>query len=785
MTQDLITASAKLWSTIGRVAGVVALLCGVSFVLAARAQGSCSPSFGMPGGSPMTLPGPSQAGAVALPISIVAGKFFGHCTGATCDTAVAEQAGLTPDALLIARGNADGTFDQPGAPLAIGTSPVAIATGTFQQPAGDGRDDIAVGFQDASSGLGRMMILLAQPGGSYAAKEFAPGQNSLPAGISPSSMAAGRFASGRSFVAVGNHRAADGASPAPTISVFVEDSSFNFTIEELPVPSDPDHPLSQSIFLAAADIFGQGVPGGIAVGYKDSNQLLILHRNENAPSHFDDPRKVPMQAGLITRAIAALKRPSTDSDAFVVLASDAQGNTNIVMVENQNGALTTTTFPVPILGATAIAAVAVDQATYMLAVAHGGQDNGIRILRLTRNANGDLTMQLGEDLGVGDTPLSVTFARDGASVVASLANNELAFFGLDGGTFHNTVPTPTLVHVRDRFGNLSPPCPTAGVFHHPHPDDAGPQDLAYVSIPEDNNRAFLSVLQSGGGGEFLKEGRPAVPLAQGPNPRALAVGQIRSNHPDNMDDVAILDADLTLRIFLSSDDSSPFGVFVEAIGSPIPLTDSVSSGFTPRSIAVGHFRAGIDKPLDILVVGQGEMRILFGDGTGQFAPSPNSPPITLPLRADPSSVIVGNFNFHNDGRDDIAFKVDPVNGPPSVQILFNNGIGQFPTGTSLSIRLVCHPLADQRIACQTLGMSPLINNSFGKAPGPVILSFLNLTSIVGGIDEVDPRLQAAYGVVKDSSSQQLNLQQCVPEACPRQRSSRASSLRYEKGRLAH
>jgi hypothetical protein len=204
---------------------------------------------------------------------------------------------------------------------------------------------------------------------------------------------------------------------------------------------------------------------------------------------------------------------------------------------------------------------------------------------------------------------------------------------------------------------------------------------------------------------------------------------------------------------------------VEAIGSPIPLTDSVSSGFTPRSIAVGHFRAGIDKPLDILVVGQGEMRILFGDGTGQFAPSPNSPPITLPLRADPSSVIVGNFNFHNDGRDDIAFKVDPVNGPPSVQILFNNGIGQFPTGTSLSIRLVCHPLADQRIACQTLGMSPLINNSFGKAPGPVILSFLNLTSIVGGIDEVDPRLQAAYGVVKDSSSQQLNLQQCVPEAC--------------------
>jgi hypothetical protein len=681
--QDLITTSANLWSKIGRIAGVVALLCGVSFAPAARAQGSCSPSFGMAQGSPMTLPRASRAGVDARPISIVAGKFSGHCTGATCDIAVAEQAGLTPDHLLIAQGNSNGTFNQPDAPLPIGTSPVAIAAGRFQQPAGDGRDDIAIAFQDASdpgtaapagaATPGGMMILLAQPDGSYAAKAFPSGHTLLPAGISPSSIAAGRFASDRSFVAVGNHRSASGASPAPTISVFVEDASLNFTTEELPVPSDPDHPRSQSIFLAAADIFGQRVPGDIAVGYKESNRLLVLHRNDTAPNHFEQ-HEVFMPQDSATRAIVALKRPSAGGDAFVVLAADSQGNTIIVMVENQNGTLVTTPVPgematmpifLPILGATAIAATAVDQATYMLAVAHGGQDNGIKIIRLTRNAQGGLTSVLGEDLGVGAAPearpLSVTFARDGRSVVASLANNELAFFRLDDGTFHETVPTTTVL------GDAL--FPTAGVFHRPRSGDDGLQDLAYVSGP------FLKVLQSGGGGEFLKpgQGRPAVPLARA-NTSGLAVGQFRLNPPDNMDDVVILDG-LTLRIFLSerggTDDSSDFGVFMEAIGSPIPLTNIGSEGFVPESIAVGHFRAGTGKPLDILVVGSfgsaqrggTEMRILFGDGTGQFAPSPNSPPITLPRGGDPRSVIVGNFNFHNDGRDDIAFKVDSVPTP--------------------------------------------------------------------------------------------------------------------------
>jgi hypothetical protein len=503
MQQNLIKTPAKLWSTIGRAVGAVALLCNVSFAPTARAETSCTPTFGESQGSPMALPGPSQVGVSALPISIVAGNFSGQCTGPTCDIAVAEQAGLTPDHLLITRGNPDGTFNQPGAQLEIGTSPVAIATGTFRPSTG--RDDIAIVFQDEPSGPGKMMIMSMRPDGSYAPKVFAPGQTSLTAGLSPKSLATGLFASGRPFVAVGNYRSAGSASTAPTISVFVEDSSLNFTTEELPVPAESDHPLSQSIFLAAADISGQSVPGDIAVGYKESNLLLVLHRNENVPSHFDDPHKFALATGFKTRAIAVLKRHSGGDD-LVVLAVDANDNTNIVIIENQNGELTPMA-PVPILNAKAIAAVAVDpldpsDQSYMLAVAHAGQNNGIKILRLTRNAQGHFNKPtVGENPPVDDEPLSVTFARDGMSVAASLANNKLAFFRLYDGTFMNTNPTQMLISVDEQGtmdGQGTMNFPTAGVFHPPSPDDDGLQDLVYVSGPDydvvGHGDAFLRVL---------------------------------------------------------------------------------------------------------------------------------------------------------------------------------------------------------------------------------------------------------------------------------------------------
>jgi hypothetical protein len=100
-----------------------------------------------------------------------------------------------------------------------------------------------------------------------------------------------------------------------------------------------------------------------------------------------------------------------------------------------------------------------------------------------------------------------------------------------------------------------------------------------------------------------------------------------------------------------------------------------------------------------------------------------------------------------------------------VQILFNNGIGQFPTGTAPSIGTACRNFDNfgfHEIECQ--GMPPLINNSFGKTPGPVILGFLNPLDF-GPSFTNDPRLQNVYGIVKDPSSQQLIVQQCVSGAC--------------------
>jgi hypothetical protein len=632
---------------------------------------------------------------------------------------------------------------------------VAIATASFHDRTTDGRDDIAIAFNGAgvapfpSPGL---MILLAQVQGGYQPKAFTSGQTFLPVGRFPTSIAAGQFTGGGSYVAVGNKQGASVDSPA--LSVFVQDASQNITSDEVPVPA-PDNSLGQGVYLAAGNYF---TPDDIAIAYKlVGNKVVILSRNETAPHKFKSQPPITLASITQALAIATVKFPSSTApgssappDSIVVLGTAAGQNPAVNIIENNGSSPSVNSCPVHSgaiengLAALVTQAAQDDPGTYIVAVAHGGQDSGVQILQIKRQAQGGVTCDPNpQELGGVSDPSSVAFVSDGSSLVVGLKSNKVAYFNLAGGTFEQALPTPALLEKQGSSRLL-----TAGRFHrNPVPDGGLLQDLAYVSTDE-NDQQFLHVLPMGGGGEVIRNFTPPT-TRLGSHPVALATGQFRSTNPDNTDDVAILDdVDLLLKILLSNYETTnnyDAGRFKEAIGSPIPL--NLPSGFIPRSIVVEHFRADPGMPLDILVAsdnpssGTGEIRILFGHGDGTFALLPDSPPIMIPGLAA-TSVIAGDFNFNNDGRVDVAFKVGTAAVPPAVRVLFNNGAGQFPTSTTITTG--DSNFSDLRV--------PLVKTLSSDPTYPLMLSF---------VQDFQGSFRAAYGVTKDSTSSSLKL---VPAA---------------------
>ena len=288
--------------------------------------------------APHRRPGPSRSevsAAVAAP----------NATLPSC-----HPAGHPRDTVVLTGGNARGTFDQPKTTIPVGINPVAIAAGKFRNPAGDDRDDMAVANIGASvANPGSLMVLLAQPDGSYAPLDFG-GQDFVPVGKHPTAVAAGHFGA-HAFVAVGNRTGV--ANPnEPTLSVFVQDDRFNFTAEpELPVPPNPAIPAdpdvrNQDVYVAAIDFSGQGAPGEIAIAYQLSGDLVVLRRNDNAPGHFD--RRDFSLAG-ITQAVAitAVRLPSSTADSIVVLGKDAADAAKVFIIESRGGAQPDRRFPFP------------------------------------------------------------------------------------------------------------------------------------------------------------------------------------------------------------------------------------------------------------------------------------------------------------------------------------------------------------------------------------------------------------------------------------------------------
>jgi uncharacterized protein (TIGR03437 family) len=150
---------------------------------------------------------------------------------------------------------------------------------------------------------------------------------------------------------------------------------------------------------------------------------------------------------------------------------------------------------------------------------------------------------------------------------------------------------------------------------------------------------------------------PNSPFAVGSNPYAVAVGDFNG---DGIPDLAVANgANNNVTILLGNGS----GGFAPAQNSPF------AGGTSPISVAVGDFNGDGIQDLALADYVGDNVTVLLGNGSGGFAPAPNSP---FTVGSNPQSVVVGDFN--GDAIQDLAIANYSSN---NVTVLLGNGSGGF------------------------------------------------------------------------------------------------------------
>ncbi len=150
-----------------------------------------------------------------------------------------------------------------------------------------------------------------------------------------------------------------------------------------------------------------------------------------------------------------------------------------------------------------------------------------------------------------------------------------------------------------------------------------------------------------------------------------------TGHADGILDLAILRRDATIAVLPGRGD----GTFGAEVDTPIDGGPPGAYYGGPGAMAAADFNGDGQADLAVAGTGDGQLRILLGDGSGHFAASQA---VTLidPANGTPHGVVaVGDFN--NDGHPDLAV-LETVSSQdrPTLGLLTNDGAGQFAvTGT--------------------------------------------------------------------------------------------------------
>jgi len=152
-------------------------------------------------GSPFALPN-VVANSEQGPVAVTLADFNGD---GIQDLAIVNE---TSDTVTVLKGNGNGTFTEfPKSPITVGTTPVAIASGTLSASSGPA-------LVVANQAAGTISVLLGNGDGTFTFSSQSP----VTVGSSPSAVAIGSFLEGSSGVAIAD-------SGADAVSIFVDAGS--------------------------------------------------------------------------------------------------------------------------------------------------------------------------------------------------------------------------------------------------------------------------------------------------------------------------------------------------------------------------------------------------------------------------------------------------------------------------------------------------------------------------------------------------------------------------------
>jgi hypothetical protein len=279
----------------------------------------------------------------------------------------------------------------------------------------------------------------------------------------------------------------------------------------------------------------------------------------------------------------------------------------------------------------------------------------------------------------GTTPLGVAvadFNHDGYPdiVVANKADTSLGTSGTISvylasgpGTFQaaTTYPTcggPTAVIAEDL-------------------DLTGLPDIAITCNSPTSNAIELFLNLGNGTFNPVVDDVTNIVLGTGPAPVAIASGDFnKDGHPD----LAVANSgDGTVTLLLSNA-ASNFGM---------PTIKTLTGLGTPTGIATGNFSTSGNLDLAVVDSASQTVRVLTGDGAGNFTPG-----ATPATGTNPTGIVAGDLN--HDGLADLAVANA---GSGTVSVLLNQGNGTFATSSTVSVGPTTGTGASAIIAFDVLG----------------------------------------------------------------------------------
>ncbi|HEX5732230.1 MAG TPA: FG-GAP-like repeat-containing protein [Blastocatellia bacterium] len=636
-----------------------------------------------------TEPVTSPEGAGNNPQSVAVGDF--NLDGRS-DLAVANR--ISNDVTILI-GDATGNFTQPAtSPEVAGTEPRSVAVGDFNR---DGRPDLAT----ANFGSNGVTILLGDGTGNFTQAATSPEAT----GFTPRSVTVGDFnLDGRPDLATAN-------SNGNNVTILLGDGTGNFN---QPATS-PEVVNAFPVSLAAGDFNLDGRPDLAVVNNGSDNVTILIG---DATGNFTQAATSSIAVGDLPQSVA-IGDFNLDGKSDLAVANFGPDENLTILLGDGAGNFTEPASSPEGAGVDPFSVAVGDfnlDGRPDLAVAKQGSNVTILIGDATGNftetatspestgtnpqsvAVGDFNLDGRSDLAVANRiGSSVTILLNTCAVRPCLTNytwvtrppRRVGFipqslaagdFNLDGRTdlvTPNEVSDDVTILLGDGTGNFIEPATsperviseaqsvTVSDFNLD-----GKPDLAVADEGTGSSiGGSVYILLGDGTGDFTNPSSIAPELT-GRSTRSVAVGDFNL---DGKPDLAAANRDSDDVTILIGDGTGDF---------TRPATSPESAGADPEAVTVGDFN--LDGKPDLAVANEqsGNVTILIGDGTGNFAQAATSPE---GVGSFPQWVTVGDFNL--DGKPDLA---TPNFFSNNVTILLGDGTGNFtqaatsPEATSIN-----------------------------------------------------------------------------------------------------